>query len=439
MTFTVNRNNVITRCTSGTEIIGSIVKEKLQILDFVVIKRESRNRRIKYGIYAGKINNNAIIRTTDGDEVLCMDKITPIYPSNTLIENFVANVKTLLNSRNINTFTKKFINFFVYFIQYKFNDISVLEIPVCTLCGALFPTHFDMNGEVICDDCYDSLYTTCERCGETMLSSDAINGLCQDCYAHHWITSYHRDRPELKFFGDTHCNYVPYLGIELEVAYGGCEDDVTKEIMPLINTKDDIFMYCSRDSSIENGFENITQPATFEYHMSIKEKYENVFNKLKSLGYLSHDTTCCGLHVHFNRKFFEDDEQNCLSKLLYLFTHFWNDICVFSRRAKYKMHYCKKINMEIGNYIRESNKSQNHDYRYFALNLTNENTIEIRIFRGTLNIETFFASIELVNNLACMSKYKTIEELQQMTFNDLLTSDTLNSYWNRITHVDREQ
>ena len=34
-----------------------------------------------------------------------------------------------------------------------------------------------------------------------------------------------------------------------------------------------------------------------------------------------------------------------------------------------------------------------------AVNLANENTVEIRIFRGTLNIRTFFATLQLVKTL----------------------------------------
>ena len=38
-------------------------------------------------------------------------------------------------------------------------------------------------------------------------------------------------------------------------------------------------------------------------------------------------------------------------------------------------------------------------YRYTAVNLTNRNTIEFRMFRGTLKLNTFLATLQLVDRI----------------------------------------
>ena len=70
--------------------------------------------------------------------------------------------------------------------------------------------------------------------------------------------------------------------------------------------------------------------------------------------------------------------------------------------------------------------------RYHAINLTNRNTIEFRMFRGTLNIETFFATLQLVDNIVRYVKEHTNNDIQSLQFTDLLVTDEMKSYWERV-------
>lgn len=433
MTFRVNSEGIITSATSGREIVGSQVKQGKIFLDFVVIKRENRSRRPKYGIYGGKMDSMAVVRTTWGDEVLPMDIITPIVPSQSLIDHFIQDISERLSYFTNNNRIGKFL---LEFVRWKYpNRYEDLHIPVCSVCGSLFPERVQ-NGVPVCVHCYQENYITCEHCGRSVERSQAIRGRCPRCGRYHYITSYHRDVPEREFYGDTRGNSYPYLGVELEVAYGGELDSTVEKVLPLINTDENIYMYCSHDSSLTDGIENITQPMTLEYHRSLYDNYKAVFEKYKELDYLSHDTPCCGFHIHFNRSFFEDDEETCITKLCYLFEKFWKEILLFSRRTNKRQvnRYCKQIDVSIDEFINSSNKSDNHDWRYYALNLINEETIEFRLFRGTLNVDTFFATLELVNNLVLSSRNKTVQELHEMRFTDLLTTDTLKDYWKRMSY-----
>jgi hypothetical protein len=83
----------------------------------------------------------------------------------------------------------------------------------------------------------------------------------------------------------------------------------------------------------------------------------------------------------------------------------------------------------------ESKAYSSYHNRYYAVNLTNDNTLEIRLWRGTLNKQTFEATLKFTQRLAEICKYTRAVELAKMTFEDLLGSDeVILSYWNRINN-----
>ena len=104
----------------------------------------------------------------------------------------------------------------------------------------------------------------------------------------------------------------------------------------------------------------------------------------------------------------------------------------FSRRTQdqlneWAMRYCDAPEVVV-------EKMKKNDLgRYFAINLTNIHTIEFRLFRGTLRLDTFFSTLQFVNTL--VNKVKSIqsnEELQQVRWEDLLSTDDLKKYWERV-------
>lgn len=58
--------------------------------------------------------------------------------------------------------------------------------------------------------------------------------------------------------------------------------------------------------------------------------------------------------------------------------------------------------------------------QYTAVNLTNSETIEIRIFRGTLKLNTLLATLQLVNHLCDVAVLLSDESLQDMSWYDFL-------------------
>lgn len=333
---------------------------------------------------------------------------------------------------------------FVQDIVGDFNMYEILDLHCCNICGVyhVASSGYISNNTWICDDCFNSHYYFCNRCRDLVKKEEADitkdgNYLCPNCAKREYILPYHHYYPNVKFYGDYHNNSVPYLGVELEVDNGGEKNISAKIVVNTMNKEGENFVYCSHDGSLNNGFEIITQPATLEYHTSIKNIYQEAFKRLRKMEYLSHDTTTCGFHVHFNRSFFGDNETENIGKLIYLVNHFWNKFVIFARRPEFRMnHYSKKIDMDTKEYIIEANKTGLHEYHYYAINIANPDTIEFRMFKGTLNVNTFLATLQFVHNCIIAAREKSVSEIHDMKFEELVKERNVKKYWKRRIEVD---
>lgn len=323
---------------------------------------------------------------------------------------------------------------------------ELIEIQRCKYCGSTHISYVYNNTETgekipVCDNCFSSYFYNCDRCGDIELIENAEKNtpylLCKTCQARDYVLPYHRYYPPLKFYKKNDDDLELYLGVELEIDGAGESNDTVELINRYMN-KNDHFVYCSHDGSLNEGLEIITQPATLAYHMSIVDKYETLFKQLISMGYSSDKTTTCGIHVHFNRDFYKDNEELYISKLLYLIDKNWDNVVLFSRRNQRKIdRYAKKLDMDTEDFIYESNKRNRHDYHYYAINLSNENTIEFRMFKGSLNINTFIAILQFVQSCIICAKTKSPEEIQHMDFNELMNTRMLKNYWKKRVEKDR--
>lgn len=219
-----------------------------------------------------------------------------------------------------------------------------------------------------------------------------------------------------------------YMGVELEVDCGGEDSNIAKQSIDIVNQKSEI-IYCKHDGSLRNGFEIVSHPCTYEYYKTIG--YEKLFKFLVGKGYKSHDVSTCGLHVHINRKYFGDNKLTqdlCISKLLYIFEKFWDKVEVVARRKSNgyaKRFYLNDDESPIDLYVKSKDAT-----KYGAINLQHKNTIEIRIFKGTLKYETFIYTLEFVKKIAKLVKDTDIYEIQYVTWDKVtdLFSDELNQY-----------
>lgn len=293
-------------------------------------------------------------------------------------------------------------------------------------------------GKTVCLNCATK-YVSCSHCGEKVdpntdgVFYDAQNHPhCRRCWSNHENDNraIHRFdyRPDAIFFPDTNRNTTLFYGVELEVDNGGENPDEARYVCNMLPN-----VYAKHDGSLSNGFEIVSHPTTMPFFMSQKNQWYRVMQRLVSRGYLSHNVDTCGLHVHVSRK--PIGEEN-VPKLMFLVNKFWKELCAFSRRDMARVerwarrYECGDINSveDMRSYYHRVNLSGME--RYHALNLCNQNTVEFRLFKGSLKPNTFFATIQLCECFVNAAMLLRDSEIELISWDELVTTDyeELNGY-----------
>lgn len=184
-----------------------------------------------------------------------------------------------------------------------------------------------------------------------------------------------------------------YYGVELEVEHnkdsGKGLYETAKEVQELF--KD--FAIIKRDGSLQNGFEIVTTPATFDVH----EVYWDAFFKTyKEKGYISsYFTSTCGMHVHVSKSSLTPLQIGKITAFIYAQNNS-KFIATVAQRGSNKYNNFSNPKAFVdgfgGDWVRR-------ETRHTAVNLTNQETIEIRLFKGTVSKDKFFKNLEFVRAL----------------------------------------
>lgn len=301
------------------------------------------------------------------------------------------------------------------------------ETRICSHCGERIWS-VDNQGTLsmpLCQECYDEHYTSCSECGRIIHRDDAHyedcgdEPICYRCYEDNCGNEYIEDyyyKPEPIFYGKGN----RFFGVELEVDNGGEVDDNAAAVMRIGNGNGLEHIYCKHDGSLEEGFEIVTHPMTLDYHLN-EMPWDKVLTRLKSMSYLSHQAGTCGLHIHINRtslgETYEDQEET-IARILYFFEKHWEELLKFSRRTnrqleRWAARYGYK---EKPKDILDHAKSGDNNGRYSCVNLQNISTVEFRMFRGTLKLNTIIATLQLVNKICDVAFSLSDEEIKDMSW-----------------------
>jgi hypothetical protein len=158
-------------------------------------------------------------------------------------------------------------------------------------------------------------------------------------------------------------------------------------------------VYHKKDGSLtRGGFEAVTHPVTYGYLKENRDKLKACLDFAMQNGYRAHDTDTCGLHVHISRKSFKS--QKAQDNFIFLFERFYNQVLKFSRRTEYSMQrWAERYGIYSARDNNEdfSNKLRNaHRDKYRIVNTLHSATLEVRAFKGTLNIDTLFATVQFM-------------------------------------------
>lgn len=296
---------------------------------------------------------------------------------------------------------------------------------VCDDCGTWeeMPTDNRPRGWLsvvyhnICPHCADN-YGGCYNCGNTLHNDDLFvydgENYCfehcpnaedddnNDNSSETVIGQYHSSRDLVQRVPSPWTrSHNRYIGVELEVEQiHGSRNETARAILDSVaNVVTEIttdkhrsfhLLCAEQDGSLNNGFELVTAPLGLDDQRNL---WTHILNPTPSMikGLRSHNTTTCGLHVHISR--------NKLTQLqiakVVAFVNSSSNYAFMKRLARrYGTYYCKAKNIPLSH----SAKNLDQD-RYEMVNLCNSSTIEFRIFRGTLKLESLLACVEFANAL----------------------------------------
>ncbi len=298
------------------------------------------------------------------------------------------------------------------------------ETTTCVHCGKLVWKN-DNAGDrntPLCDNCYEEYYTSCEDCGTVISRSDAYYygdyPHCQACYEDNHDNCSIKDygyKPDPLFYGADN----RFFGVELEVDEGGECDDCADSVLRIAN-RDKTHIYCKHDGSLNEGFEIVTHPMTLDYHLN-KMPWADILTRLRTMGYLSHKAETCGLHLHINRTSLgssEAEQVATIARILYFVEKHWEELLKFSRRTPYQLerwaarYGLKEQPLEI----LDRAKKGTDKGRYVCVNLQNLDTIEFRMFRGTLKLNTILATLQLVNRICDVAFSLSDDQIKKLSW-----------------------
>lgn len=309
--------------------------------------------------------------------------------------------------------------------------------------------------------CYRDLHQ-CADCEEWFEYDDNVywndrdeEYYCERCYEYHesGVSSYHsHDYDDFRCLDGEKRGQDLFMGFELETCVGDRRNE--SDVVDYTESEFGSYFAMEEDGSIGNGIEFITQPCTLSYHLDQLPAIADWTRYLVRHGYDSHNSGRCGFHVHLDKKYFGKKLDSATAKLLFIFERHWDNLLRFSRRNANQVRWCKPhdnndcmetaYNPETGMYEQRwcvpgkkltsiMKAPKDYDKRYRAVNLQPSSTIEIRLWRGSLNMETIEATLKFTARLAELCKKASAVELNSMTFDDLLGDDpVIRSYWERV-------
>lgn len=337
---------------------------------------------------------------------------------------------------------------------------------VCSECGAIFDLSHGqqlMHGGVVhCPACQAAL-PHCAICNEAVAFDNVVHVPEFGLYAHKHcvedrvVVDYHDNNSHSspRFFGTPDASFPLYLGVELEV-------DSTLRVSAYPGFIPQIFQCTvlgprfefTRDGSLSSqGVEIISHPMDIVEWREQRPVMRRLLRGLIQIGMRGHDAETAGLHVHVSRDAFTTGKiegtenipefglETAVGRLGVLLYRFSLEVARLSRRtSSSKSQWAKTKSFgacseqEIRRIRKEIMTGGSHGVE---LNVT-EHTIEFRMFRSTLKLETFYAILAFVEGICRFVMDNPMSVCLNISFTDLLASIAdadLTAYFERLSAV----
>ena len=277
----------------------------------------------------------------------------------------------------------------------------------------------------ICQSCYDTRYITCEA--GHVYHANWNNDECPFCET--VVINEYNFKPApiwLRGVGEPKNTVKKFFGVELEVEMKpGFEQ--TKDIVAYRFNQDiERLAYLKKDSSLSCGFEIVTHPGSFSWWKSPNNPLKPAIKKL-SATCESFPSATCGTHVHVSKTAFVDPWHIAKFVKFFIANPFFSSYIAERYNSKQSPFVFK------GYDIWKSISNDSVEDRHTAINLwgsggsiSQQKTIEIRIFKGNMKWEKIIKNIEFVDAVLVFSREKG-PDIQ------IQTDEELNKWANSFT------
>jgi len=304
------------------------------------------------------------------------------------------------------------------------------ETTVCNCCSERI-WHGDDRGSnsiSLCSYCRDTYYYNCTNC-DLLLHSDDVSfendtPYCSECYHDcvegdedlEYIESYNY-KPSPIFHGDG-----IFYGLELELDRGGMIDNNAYELMCIGNNNSE-HIYIKQDGSLDDGMEIVSHPMSLDYHLH-SMPWEQILQRAVRMGYKSHQAGTCGMHCHVGRNALGEnfeEQENTISNVLFFIEANWIQMLKFSRRTEEQMNrWASRYGYKDNPKELLEHAKNNTIGRYACVNLSNFATIEFRMFRGTLKLQTFIATLQMVDEICNAAISLSNDEMKNLSWQEFV-------------------
>lgn len=333
----------------------------------------------------------------------------------------------------------------------EINDLLYCEDcgNTCSRCESIVGQDgywIDDTQESWCTDCRSYYSNYCEGC-ERQLSDDVTfrevlgysNYQCENCCENNFnwcseCSNYYDDECDCLSDDINDYNFKPewimrgggslFFGIEIETEIR--DHNISEASNRIHNYKLDDLLILKHDSTIGNntiykGFEIVSHPISHDYWRSDDQDISissDIFKYIEDIRTnhqaRSWDTESCGLHIHISRTGFRSGAHT------HRFLSFvYRNSEIMMRFAGRKSTYAKfsdawaydKYDRPYLNFKDKIHNGHNTD-RYSAVNTRNDDTIELRFFRGTMKKSGILSALDLSHAMVEYTRNLTVSEVR---------------------------
>ena len=325
-------------------------------------------------------------------------------------------------------------------------DCSVICMR-CETVGSVNDSSSEVDGDRWCEPCTSSYAYWCDNCDSysheyTFSAEDSNDNFCEACYEREvsycedcdasYVNgcSYDHDgdndgktihdysyRPDPIFRSSKDEQTRLYFGIEIETEVRGGDYSDRRIAAEYAQSQLESYdlAYLKSDGSLECGFEIVTHPLSHSYFMKDGDRLWDTINKLKdTYSMMAWGTKTCGLHIHISRLGFSGgSHQHRFLQLVYNNKDFYEVLA--GRSSTHWAKFNDNIDPTTGNksYKHKLDRYSGNSDRYSAVNTNNRNTLEMRIFRGSLNPRFIKSAIDLAHASVEFTRTMSVREVRE--------------------------